>query len=315
MNATKSLRLTCPEDLIAAAPSLLGFYPQNSVVLITAGSPSFQARVDLPEIDDPDDHVEQVTHLLVTPVMRHGIQAVVLLYYCNDKERAARQNASLYAALQAEGVRVPEVLFVTGTHYWSFLAPDMEPQPYDVSGHELLAETVYTGRTIEADRSALDEEVAQDSAAAAQIEATLSEVRLESGANEAVWASRTLAALVEADGTPDDRTTARLILGLARGEVRDVHWVEHSGPDAAAHARVWAGVLRRTPTNHQPAVGSVVAMLRFRSGDGARAWCALDVHEGTHQHSLGTLVHDLLASGASPSEVDQCWSTAPGESA
>lgn len=303
----KSLRLTCPEDLIAAAPSLLGFHPHDSVVLIAAGRPSFQARVDLPRLEDPDDDVDEVVALLETPVARHGIAAVVLLYFCADRSRAVRVHEPLLRVLQEGGVRVPEALHVTPTRYASLIESEPHWRPYDVGGHPLLAEAVFEGRQIQPDRASLAAEVSGDREAAHAVGVALARTRFAPGPAEAAWAAATLASLVEADEAPDDPTAARLIGGLAIPEVRDAHWVDHSGPDAAAHARVWAGLLRRCPDRSLPAAASLTAMLRFRSGDGARAWCALDRAPDAAGHSLGSLVTELLTQGISPAEVDACW--------
>ena len=304
----KSLRLTCPEDLIAAAPSLLGFHPHDSVVLIAAGRPSFQARVDVPRLDDPDDDVEEVVALLETPVARHGIAAVVLLYFCADHARALRVHRPLLRVRQERGVRVPEALHVTPTRYASLVEPGHPRwQPYDVGGHPLLAEAVFEGRQIHVDRAALAAEVSGDREAARALGGALARTRFEPALAEAAWAAATMAGLVEEDAEPDETTAARLIGALAIPEVRDAHWVGHSGPDAAAHARVWSGLLRRCPDRCLPAVASLTAMLRFRSGDGARAWCALDRAPDAAGHSLGSLVTELLTRGISPAEVDECW--------
>lgn len=305
----KNLRLTCPEDLIAAVPSLLGFHPHDSVVLVAAGRPSFQARVDLPGSDHPEKEVVEVVSLLEAPVLRHGIAAAVLVYFCADVARVLRVHNPLLDALEDDGVHVPEALVVTRTAYASLLRPGpLRWQPYDVGGHPLLAEAVLEGRPIHRDRAALAAEVSGDPRAAADVGAALSTTRLCSPAAEAAWATATVERLVAADAVADDVTAARLAEGLALGEVRDAHWTGHTGEGAAAHAQVWADLLVRCPDRHLAAVASVTAMLRFRSGDGARAWCALDRAPDAAGHSLGSLVTDLLTHGISPAEVDECWS-------
>jgi hypothetical protein len=310
----KRLSLTCPEDLIAAAPSLLGFHPHDSVVLIAAGQPSFQARVDLPPQDPggrtaPAHHVAEVVALLQGPVVRHHITAVVLLYFCADPSRATRVHEPLLTALEGCGVQVPEALLVTATDYASLVRPGaLRWHPYDVGGHPLLAEAVFEGRPIHADRNALAAEVAGDRKAAAAVGAALVTTRLAPPPAEVEWAAAAVDEVLAGPVLPDDATAARLIVGLAIAEVRDIHWVGHTGAEAAARARVWAELLVRCPDRHLPAVASLTAMLRFRSGDGARAWCALDRAPDAAGHSLGSLVTALLTQGISPAEVDECWS-------
>jgi hypothetical protein len=225
----KKLCLSCPEDLIAAAPSLLGFHPHDSVVLLAAGRPSFPARVDLPPSDPPrpdrtDAGVDDVVALLTGPVARHGVAAVVLLYFCADHARALRVHQPLLRALQEGGVRVPEALHVTPTHYASLIAPGPPRwQPYDVGGHPLLAEAVFEGRQIQPDRAALAAEVSGDREAARAIGAALARARFAPARAEAAWAARTVADLVEDDVEPDELAPSHVeeILGNAARAARD----------------------------------------------------------------------------------------------
>ena len=308
MTATTTLRLSNPEDLIAAAPALLGFHPVNSVVMIAAGAPSFQARVDLPGQDQ--DEIGEIVDLLAQPVERHGIQTVCLLYFTEERADALPMHAALVERFSQIGVRVPEGLHVTATHYESLVAPESIPRTYDVSNHPLLAEAVFEGRMIKSDRESLNAEVQRDADAVVSVERALQGVALEDSAAEAAWAKQAIKRLIKAGQAPKDTTTARLALGLANSDVRDAHWVNHTGHDARAHADAWSILLRRCPDDLLPGVASVVAMLRFRSGDGARAWTALDASPESYQHSLGSLVAEMLSNGVSPAEIDQCWTEA-----
>ena len=53
---TTTLNLRSPEDLLAAAPVVLGFVPTDSAVMFTFDGPScFHARVDLPRVGEEVD--------------------------------------------------------------------------------------------------------------------------------------------------------------------------------------------------------------------------------------------------------------------
>ena len=77
-----------PEDLLALAPVVLGFFPHDSVVMLTFGAASpFHARVDLPT---GAGGVAEVVDSLVDPAIRHGVRRVVLLVYGVDRALSRR---------------------------------------------------------------------------------------------------------------------------------------------------------------------------------------------------------------------------------
>ena len=66
-------------DLVAVVPQVLGFHPEDSVVLMTFDrAESFHARVDLP--DDEDDQLT-VVDLLAGVIARHRVRRVALVLY------------------------------------------------------------------------------------------------------------------------------------------------------------------------------------------------------------------------------------------
>ena len=59
MTRTRTLRAKNPEDLLAMVPQVLGFHPEESLVLLTLGEATdrFHARVDLPHDGVPPGYV------------------------------------------------------------------------------------------------------------------------------------------------------------------------------------------------------------------------------------------------------------------
>src|SRR5439155_9889737 len=71
MNLPKTFTARGPVDLIAVVPYVLGFHPEDSVVLLTFGSgEAFHARVDLPA--DEDEQLA-VVDMLASVVDRHRV--------------------------------------------------------------------------------------------------------------------------------------------------------------------------------------------------------------------------------------------------
>ncbi len=78
-----TLTARAPEDLLAMVPYVLGFRPEQSMVMLTFGAdqPTFHARVDLPtDLDEIADMVE----CLLDPVRRHRVPRAVLIAYGGD---------------------------------------------------------------------------------------------------------------------------------------------------------------------------------------------------------------------------------------
>jgi hypothetical protein len=66
-----------PEDLLATVPLVLGFTPEESVVMLTFGAPRcFHARIEMPTLVE---EVMPMIESLVEPALRHGVRRVVLL--------------------------------------------------------------------------------------------------------------------------------------------------------------------------------------------------------------------------------------------
>ena len=80
---TRGFEPNDPTDLLAMVPYLLGFHPEDSVVLLTVGDPPtpVHARQDLP---DNLDEVPLVVHDLVQVTRRAGVACVAVVVYSGD---------------------------------------------------------------------------------------------------------------------------------------------------------------------------------------------------------------------------------------
>jgi hypothetical protein len=84
--------------------------------------------------------------------------------------------------------------------------------------------------------------------------------------------------------------------------VRDVAWAQVNAGDALEHLELWQAVARRTIAPFEPAVLSLVAFCAWMSGDGARAWCALDrALQADADYSMAHLLHTVLTNAVPPS--------------
>jgi Domain of unknown function (DUF4192) len=272
----QTLTLRSPEDLLAAAPVVLGFVPTDSAVMFTFDAVScFHARVDLPAIGD---EVDQVVEALLAPCVRHDVGRVLFLLYADDRVRADRVARRLVRAFRAAGIDVVDVVRADGRRWFPLLrgrrsAPS-SGVPYDVSAHQFAAESVLRGRVTHASRADLEATVTSDPAAVARVAATApgpAALRPEPG-----WLPATVARHVVAGSVPDDAEAACLLAGILEVRVRDAALGLVRRDTAEAHARLWSDLVRRAPAGLVAPAAAVLGFAAWMSGNGALAWCAVD---------------------------------------
>jgi hypothetical protein len=272
-----------PEDLLAMVPCVLGFHPEQSVVMLTFGaSTAFHARIDLPACPE---EIDDVVEALVEPACRNRVEAVVLVVYGPDLELVSHVMVDLEYELEAQGIHVIEMLRVDGDRWFglrghlAFTAP--EGVPFAVDEHEFLVQSVFEGRVTHQTREDLaDSLVGTDVALLEEVEALAFEAATRwPGVQmpaEALWVRDTVVTHVEARSLPDAGELGRLLVALQDIELRDVAWSLMSRDNAAAHVDFWRGVVRRTPSGRLAPSATLLAFAAWLSGHGALAWCAVD---------------------------------------
>ena len=92
-----------PEDVLAAVPVVLGFVPEESVVMLTFGAEHpFHARLDLPVTAA---ECQEAAEALVGPAVRHGVRSVLFVLYADDPARASSCATHAGAHLHRRGHR------------------------------------------------------------------------------------------------------------------------------------------------------------------------------------------------------------------
>jgi hypothetical protein len=304
-----------PVDLVAAVPYVLGFHPEDSVVLMTFGpGETFHARVALP--DDEDDQLE-VVDMLTDVVARHGVGRVALLLYTEDPWVAATFHDAVVPPLVQAGVDVIDVLRVGRDRFHSACDIDDPGTAYDLKAHPFTAEQVLEGKVVHSSReqlaASLDVVDAADARAVA--EAALRFDEQFSGlpafvavdritrevADHARWMQRTIRRHVRrgAPLTADD--AGRLLVLVAAVPLRDVAWAEIDRAGSGRHVELWRDLVRRCPHDLLPSASSLLAFAAWLHGDGALAWCALDrCHEVDPDYSMAACISGLLAQAVPP---------------
>lgn len=320
-----TLRAKNPTDLLAMVPCILGFHPEDSVVLVTLGGGSgFNARVDLPP------HVADVSAAVATVLevaRRDRVGRCVLVVYTGDAALAAAAEAEVRAGLEGYGGQLVEAIRADGSRWFSLSGCrgpccPAEGTPYDISSHPFLAQSVFAGRVTLPSRAALAASlVGDDEAARAAVQRAADAARRRSAGvsrrpasspereqtrrhlvQEGRWVEQRLGTFL-ADRAPlADDEVGRLLVALTSIEVRDVAWAQMDRENAEAHVDLWRDVVRRSPEDLLAPPAALLGFAAWLAGNGALAWCAVDrAHRAEPGYGLAGLLSQALAGGVPPS--------------
>ncbi|WP_127480445.1 DUF4192 domain-containing protein [Nocardioides pantholopis] len=302
--APTTLTARRPEDLLAAVPVVLGFHPEDSVVLLTfGGDHQFHARLDLPR---SAADVEAATAALLAPARRERVQAAALVVYAGEASAAAARSAARALARRFElaGITVLDALRADGSRWFPLLGGARGVPawgvPYDVSSHPFTAQAVYDGRAVLGSRADLEAGLRPDPAGVAAVGDALAGAVACDPEEAADVLDRHLAA-----GSVPDGELAGLLLGLRDVAVRDAAWAPVRRAGAADHVQLWSDAVRRAPAEVLADAAAVLAYVAWAAGDGALAWCAIDRCLGADPaNTLAGLVAELLERAVPPDVLD-----------
>lgn len=303
-------------DLIALVPQLLGFHPQESVVLMTFGPPgeSFHARIDLP--GEAEGHAE-VARLLVDATTRHGLERAAVLVFSAQPEVARDQCRFLIAGFADAGVRVIEAIRVHAGRFHDALDLADPGRAYDVAAHPFTARGVFEGHVVEESREAL---------AATLVGPVEPSVHRAVQAHLGAWSPRDVSWFATTLGRhvrraherrcgaePAARRTSaradvagRMIALCACPQVREQTWQAMTRANAPDHVAVLRDLVRRAPAEARSAPASLLALAAWLAGDGALAWCAIDLCAGDDDcGALAGVVAELLTRAVSPRDWER----------
>jgi hypothetical protein len=299
---------------------LLGFHPEDSVVVMTIGDAvhTFHARVDLPA---DQVELEEVTHHITGVAVRNGVQSLAVLVYTDDVGLADAVAASLDTRLVDAEIDVVCAVRADGARWWSLHHPGGSGPgtPYDVGSHPLMAQAVVDGTVVLASRQELaDSLVGTDPAETEDVArlgdqvvcglARAADSLLPDGARhhlvvEGRWVRHRLRRYLEDGARLDAFDVARLLVLVDLSvEVRDVAWAEITHTNASKHVDLWRDVVRRSPADLRAAPAALLGFAAWLSGHGALAWCAVDrAQEAQPDYGLASLLTQVLAGGMPPS--------------
>ena len=336
MTDLHTVRANGPADLLALVPSLLGFHPEDSVVVLTVGDAThrYHARVDLP---GDALAVEDLAAQLSEVASRHGVTRLASVVYTDDAPLADAVAGELDRRLRRMRIDMVCAIRADGERWWALRGRgdgrDGAPgTPYDVSSHPLMAQAVVEGTVVLANRQELaDSLVGNDPEETGRVSGLADEVmaRLTSTVEtthgqvtgsptsrhhleaEGRWVRRRVCRFLDDGARLDARDLARLlVLMTLTVEVRDVAWAEMSHANAEQHVDLWRDAVRRAPVGLRAAPASLLGFAAWLAGNGALAWCAVDsAQDADPGYSLAGLLSRALADAVPPS----AWRAIPRE--
>ena len=306
--------LTSPHDLLAAIPFLIGYHPENSLVLVALKDDSvgMAMRVDMPTDIAPESY-----DLLASHFQREAADAALIVAYVDSQTDPEPVLINTSAALLRAGISIKESLIVFDGRYRSMLCHDSEccpplgsPIP-DIDSSRIAAEHVIAGHPMPfANVSGLVQSIA--ALPSAMEESWQSEVRtfwIESDSENLLDLQRDGATAVidlageyaQGRGAEDRELVARVIGRISDIQVRDYALGSHNEETADAYWQMWRELLLIAPRGFVAPIASIFAALAYERGEGALAHKALDrALADDERYSLALLLRRVFTAGWPP---------------
>lgn len=296
------LVVNTPDELLAAVPHVLGFNPEESIVLLPLRPGLPVTRVDMPR--SAADR-EKVWDALSGPYGRHARPGARVAIVCFTKGRlfARLGSEDLSKRLASLGIGTHLRLWSDGDRWREFNSGATGLQTHAASERIAAAAVLAGVAQPEVSRAALAASMVGDRgpisrlipAARAAAEGTIP-------AAENKWALGRLDQF-HADGNRlSDVDGARMLVALENLSTRDAVWDDISAENTSSHVAIWSDLTRRGPDDVRAAPASLLGFACWLRGDGAKAWCALDQVPADPPYSMAAVVATALENGIHPRE-------------
>ena len=305
--------LTSPHDLLSAIPFVVGFKPDNSIILISVkeDSVSMAMRIDFPPSLDESQINQLISHL-----KRDSAEAILAVFYTPSFDPESQAVISqLMKAFDEHHLTLRESLVVTNNRWRSLLCDDRgccpeegSPLP-ELQNSRIAVEQVALGKPLPFEN--MDELVASLSALPEDQELLLhiSEITPIDYQSDPTPAQREGAEAVidfmadfQADGLCRDKKLMALVLvRLLDLQVRDFALGSVTEETMTNYFNAWRWLMRIAPKGYVAPVATLFAAVAYERGDGALAQRALDrVEADDPEYAMLGLFRQVFSRGWSP---------------
>jgi hypothetical protein len=307
--------LTSPHDLLAAIPFLIGYHPQDSLVLVALKDEAvgMAMRVDMPVGVSAEGY-----DLLASHFLRDGADGAFIVAYVGegavDPENVLINTS---AALVRAGIDIKESLIVRDNRFCSLICSDPTCCPPegsavpDLGSSRIAAEHVIAGHPMPFEN----------------VDGLVQSIAALPSSFESVWADEVQAFWVSSDseeiqelqrdgataiidlvgeyregrGAEDRELAARVIGRLSDIQVRDFALGSHTDESADCYWAMWRDLLRIAPRGFVAPIACLFAAMAYERGEGALAHKGLDRGLGDDdQYSLAHLLRRVFTAGWPP---------------
>lgn len=300
-----------PDELLAAVPHMLGFNPQESILVVPVSRGLPMSRVDLPRT--PEDRAEVVRNLH-GPYARHARPGAQVALVCLTEDRRSAELASQHVAagLEKAGVGTQARIWATDERWVEFNIGQAGNRTQETSTR-IAAEYVVAGTARPAaTRASLAESLVGDrEPLAAVLPAVREAAQKSTPVAERNWAHDLLEQFHADCNRLIDPDAARLLVAIESTETRDALWQDMSRDNARDHSALWTDLTRRAPEEVRTPTASLLAFSSWLEGNGAKAWCALDQIPDGPPYSMASLVATVLQGGVHPDMWERLGATGP----
>lgn len=310
---TPTIRLSSPGDMAIAIPMLLGYHPQESLVVscVCGSAVGLTLRFDLDDLAAVDDFAAELAERIE---LANADVTFVAVFSSTRPSSGPLPYAAVVEELYADHrLRVVEAVFVSGRRWWSYLCPDPAccppaGRPLDDSSEvatSLTAAFALAGSGVLAGREELVGSLAVDPAldvAAARRRLGTAKRRVigMDGAQRLAEIRSLVDELATRFADPRAAATEAEIASLAAllhdVTARDELLVQAVPPQRRETIlRVLRAVVRRVPPPRDAPICTALAWFAYADGDGTTANIALDrALQSDPEYSLALLIEASL---------------------
>lgn len=314
---TPEFNIRRPGSLIAALPAVLGFVPEQSLVLVSIddGQMGCVMRLDLSlAMTDELDHLAEVA----AASQPHAAIAVIVdeegadCQHCRDIHAGLADTVE--EGLSLHGIELTAAYVVdrvaAGGHWHCACGCAMRGVIEDPSASPLAVAAVLDGRRLYRRRADLQEIVEPDESRGERMRAVIAGLPAPSGSRRRAQAradieSALASAAQLADGQcPADAQLARLAVALTDPQVRDTLYALAVGEFAGQAESLWVELSRALPPPWRAEALVLLAFSAYARGDGPLAGISLDAAlRCAPEHRMAGMLDTALQSGMRPEQI------------